>query len=780
MLTVRTGPVAGLTAAITLLAALAVTVGLGPAGWIAGAVAAAGVNAVVRYAFARPGVAAFGPADRVTLARANLAAGVAALVADSLDRSISVAALVALASAALLLDAVDGWIARRTGTVTPHGARFDMEVDAFLILVLSGYVARLLGPWVLAIGAARYLFGLAGRRWSWLREPTPPRYWCKVVAAIQGVVLTVAAAGLLPGPLIVLAVAAALALLAESFGNDVRWLWLRHRGQDVVDRSTLPLVLTGLAFLLVWAALVAPNHLEQLTPGAFLRVPVEGLVVLVTGLVLPTRLRSGFAVLVGLLLGMVGVVKVLDVGFYNQLGRPFNPVSDWGSFGPAAGVLRDSVGPGWAVVAELAAVLAGIAVVVLVPLSMLRLSRVAARHRRGSLRALGALGAVWVVCAVSGVQIVAGAPVASTSAAGLAYDQIHAVRSAIADEHRFSHALSAGDRFAQEPGSDLLTGLRGKDVIVAFVESYGRVAVQGSSFSPQVDDVLRSGTRSLAAAGFASRSAFLTSPTFGGISWLAHSTLQSGLWISSQQRYDKLVEGDHFTLSRAFQRAGWRTVDDVPSNYRDWAVGRSFYHYDKIYDRRNVGYRGPSFSYAAMPDQYVLSAFRQRELAAPHHRPVMAEIDLVSSHTPWAPLPHPVDWNAVGDGTIFEGMPEQGRTPQEVWQHASDVQAAYGQSIRYTLSTLVSFVTTFHDKNLVLVVLGDHQPATIVSGTQASHDVPISVISADPSVMDRIAAWGWPDGLLPGAKAPVWPMDSFRDRFLTAYGPQPTPLAAHR
>ena len=99
-------------------------------------------------------------------------------------------------------------------------------------------------------------------------------------------------------------------------------------------------------------------------------------------------------------------------------------------------------------------------------------------------------------------------------------------------------------------------------------------------------------------------------------------------------------------------RAGWRTVDDVPSNYQDWSVGRSFYNYDKIYDRRNVGYRGPSFSYAAMPDQYVLSALRQRELAAPHHRPVMAEIDLVSSHTPWAPLPHMVDWNAVGDGTV--------------------------------------------------------------------------------------------------------------------------------
>ena len=143
------------------------------------------------------------------------------------------------------------------------------------------------------------------------------------------------------------------------------------------------------------------------------------------------------------------------------------------------------------------------------------------------------------------------------------------------------------------PSADLLTGLRGKDVIVAFVESYGRVAVQGSAFSPQVDAVLDAGTKRLRAAGFSSRSAFLTSPTFGGISWLAHSTLQSGLWIDNQQRYDQLVASDRFTLSDAFKRAGWRTVGDVPSNDAAWPEGTSFYHYDKIYDGTQRRLRGP-------------------------------------------------------------------------------------------------------------------------------------------------------------------------------------------
>jgi hypothetical protein len=343
------------------------------------------------------------------------------------------------------------------------------------------------------------------------------------------------------------------------------------------------------------------------------------------------------------------------------------------------------------------------------------------------------------------------------------------VRVGIRDQQSFARA-AAVDAFRNTPSSDLLTGLRGKDVIVAFVESYGRIAVQGSAFSPQVDSVLDAGTNSLRAAGFSSQSAWMTSPTFGGISWLAHSTLQSGLWIDNQQRYNRLVASDRFTLSDAFKRAGWRTVGDLPANDRDWSQGTSFYHYDKIYDSRNVGYVGPSFSYASMPDQYVMSAFQRQELAKPDHPPVMAEIDLVSSHTPWTPLPHLVDWSKVGDGSIFDGMPAQGQSPAVVWRDPRQVRAAYGRSIEYSLNTLISFVQTSHDNNLVLILLGDHQPATIVSGQGASHEVPITIIAHDPAVMDRISGWGWQDGMRPDSNAPVWPMDAFRDRLLAAYG----------
>ena len=139
--------------------------------------------------------------------------------------------LVAIAIVALVLDAVDGQVARRTGTASGLGARFDMEVDAFLILVLSVYVARPMGAWVLAIGAMRYAFVVLSWALPWLRGPVPPRFWRKVVAATQGVVLVFAAADVLPAPLMVAALAAALALLVESFGRDIVWLW-RHRAVE--------------------------------------------------------------------------------------------------------------------------------------------------------------------------------------------------------------------------------------------------------------------------------------------------------------------------------------------------------------------------------------------------------------------------------------------------------------------------------------------------------------------------------------------------------------------
>lgn len=237
---VRPGPVVGLAGQIALLAILARSVGLTPAGWAAGLAVGGGVAAALSLAMSRTGRQDLGTANGVTLVRAVLVGGIAALVTDGFVGASVNSAVVALATPALMLDAIDGRLARRTGTVSPFGARFDMEVDALLILVLSVEGARILGPWVLAIGAARYLLAAAGVVAGWLRAAAPARVWGKIVAAVQGVTLTVVCAQVLPHAVAIGAVAISLALLSESFGRQVAWLW-RHERVRPVRHSVPPL-----------------------------------------------------------------------------------------------------------------------------------------------------------------------------------------------------------------------------------------------------------------------------------------------------------------------------------------------------------------------------------------------------------------------------------------------------------------------------------------------------------------------------------------------------------
>lgn len=819
--TIRTGftaPFTLLAAQLLLITGLAMTAGLddtglGPAGWAVGV-----SGGVMSLALARGvyywSADRLGPADWVTLTRAALVVGVAALVADSFAESVPVGLLVTLASIALVLDAVDGRIARRTGTASALGERMDGEVDAFLILVLSVYVARSAGAWVLAIGAARYAFLVAGYALPWLREPLPARYWRKVVCATQGIVLTVAAAHVLPSTLTDALLAAALVLLAESFGRDVWWSW-SHRdretagaeadarpallngqssdppppdpGQEPEDgppsgrgpwrgriRAVIATVLTVLSFLLVWAVLVAPDQPVFLKAGAFLRVPLEGLVVVLIAIFLPVTGRRILAVLVGLALALVVVLKVINYEIFSLFSRAFEPLGDIGQFGNALETLRLEQGASQARLIEIGAVAGVVAAIVLLPLAMLRITRVAADHRQPALRVIGALAGVWLVLGVLGTTLVSRTPVASTISAGVIFDTAKVVRAEVHDEGVFAKEIKH-DEFRDTPTNQLLTALRGKDVLLVFAESFGKVAIEESSIAPEVDEALAEGDKRLASAGFHSRSGFLISSTFGGGSWLAHSTLQSGLWVHNLRRYAQLTPERRLTLASAFNRAGWRTVDEDVSNNRPWPEGKHFYHWDKIYNRNQVGYKGPTFSYAAMPDQYIYSALQRLELGKTHRRPLFAEIDTVSSHQPWNRIPEEIPWDKVGDGSIYDHLSNHYEPESflSFWDNPEKVQAGYGKTIVYTVNTLTKFIQHYGKKNLVVIELGDHQPREPVTGEQAGHQVPISIISHDPKVLKAIEGWGWNPGLKPRKEAPVWAMSSFRNKFFEAFDSNP-------
>jgi phosphatidylglycerophosphate synthase len=807
--TVQTAPVTALLAQMLLIAGVAIAVGvsgvgLSPAAWGVGVTCGLITNAGLARGLSYYRADRLSPADWVTLIRATIAAVVAAVVVDSFGEPAPVALLVSLAAVALALDAVDGWVARRTRTIGILGARFDGEVDAFLILVLSVYVARSMGAWVLAIGAMRYVF-LAGE-WSlpWMRAPLPPRFWRKTVAALEGVVLTVAASNLLSRTATQALLVLALALLAESFGRDVWWLWRRRHptltaavtdadttfvapvgahAEPVTETAPGPerdpakrrirarrvakVALTILAAVAVWVALVAPYEPGHLTLNAFLRIPLEGLVVIAVAAFLPRTPRRILAVSCGLVLALVIVLKVINYEMFTLYDRPYDPLGDTSQLGNGIETLRSLVGGTETKLIEVGAVVGTVVLAIVLALAMLRLTRVAADNRRWAIRAVAGLGAVWALCFAFGAQLVSHAPIASTLSASLVVSEVNALRADIHDRSVFAAEIKR-DPERNIPANQLLTSLRGKDVLLVFVEAYGQQAVEGRSFSPEVDAALAEGNKRLASAGFSSRSGFLDSATYGGISWLAHSSLQAGLWVDNQDRYNQLISAKRFTLAQAFKEAGWRTVDDDPSNDRPWPQGKAFYHYDQIYNRYQVGYHGPTFTYASMPDQYTYAAFQRLELSKTNRKPLFAEIDTVSSHMPWNRIPEQIPSNEVGNGSIFNRIPMDHETGA-FWSNPPRVQAAYGRSIVYSLNTLTSFIQHSHDKNLVLIVLGDHQPLPIVSGTHSNHDVPISIIARDPNVLKQIGSWGWNAGLKPNANAPVWPMNAFRNKFLAAF-----------
>lgn len=525
--------------------------------------------------------------------------------------------------------------------------------------------------------------------------------------------------------------------------------------------------LVALAVLV--ALLLLPDRLTRTDLGSFAALPVE----LVLGgallIVLPTSVGRPVAGLLGGLLGLLTVLKLVDIGFYTALARPFDLVLDWGLLPGVWTLLQASLGP---LVALLVLVGAGLLISAVVTAGIwasLRLTRPLSRHREAALRALAAVGACWLALAAAGLRAVPPYPVASASSTTKIINEVAAVREGLADRERFDAELAA-DRFAGVPPERLVAGLRGTQVVVIFVESYGRVALTDPGISAAVTPVLDAGTQQLARAGWQSRSGYLTSPTTGGGSWLAHATLLSGLWIDDQQRYRQLAASERLTLTGAFAGAGWRTTAIMPGNTSAWPDG-AVYRYDEILDSRTLGYAGPPYGWARVPDQYTLAETARVLAAGTPAAPAMVVTPLITSHAPWTPVPTLVDPAEVGDGAGLTPATGSAEPPEAILtRDPARVRADYGRSLTYSLTSVIDQLTQLPAENLVVIMVGDHQPAPVVAGVDADRDVPITLLTGDPALLSRTRGWDWAPGLRPASDGPVWRMDTVRDRILTDLG----------
>nr|WSY57959.1 CDP-alcohol phosphatidyltransferase [Streptomyces sp. NBC_00886] len=554
---------------------------------------------------------------------------------------------------------------------------------------------------------------------------------------------------------------------------------IRHvrgwRARYPLAARILAIVTTVVAAGIIVLALVLPNKEQNFRLAQFTRIPVEALLGGAVLIALPRRPRIVLAVLSGLSIGVLTILNLLDVGFNEYLGRGFNPILDWPLLTDAQSYVADTIGGTGALLATIGVILLVVVLLAVMALSVLRVSNLLARHRNRSSRGLLVLCAVWMTAASLNISY-QGVPISSEHTVAMLKYRGQQARATYRDEREFAKTAQI-DTFGNTPGSQLVPDLRGKDVIFTFIESYGRSAIEDPVEAPGVDSTLDASTAALKKAGFAAKSGWLTSATYGGSSWLGHSTTMSGLWIDNQNRYRVVTAGDHLTLTKAFQKTGdWDTVGIMPGVQKGWPEEK-WYGLDKVYDAFQTGYEGPKFSWSTQPDQYALEAFQRLEHSKKRTdgKPLMSMIILTSSHQPWAPIPKMVPWDQLGDGSIFDAIQKAGKKPTDIVTSSTKSQQEYGKSIQYSVTSLTQWMERYGNDNTVLVFLGDHQPIARVSGNHASRDVPISIVAKDPKVLQKIDSWNWTDGLRPAHDAPVWKMSAFRDKFLTAYGSTPHP-----
>ena len=336
----------------------------------------------------------------------------------------------------------------------------------------------------------------------------------------------------------------------------------------------------------------------------------------------------------------------------------------------------------------------------------------------------------------------------------------------LGERERFAGELAAAQAdYASQPA--LLQRLRNRDVLLAFVESYGVTAVSNPKYATVIQPRLDELARRVAVASLHMASGTLVAPTQGGQSWFSHGSLFSGLWLDNQLRYDLFLASRRETLIDDFRRAGHRTVALMPAITMAWPEGEKL-GYDQILGRRDIDYAGPPLNWVTMPDQFTWS-FLEHSVRA-DSQPVFAELGLISSHAPWTPiLPVLDDWDSIGDGSLFAPWEHAGERPEELWRDLGRIQEHYALSVDYAINAMTGYAERYVDDRTLLIVLGDHQPAPLITGENASRKVPVHVISGDPMLLRPFLEWGFRAGSQPDHDGPTRRMDDFRDWFVRAF-----------
>ncbi len=373
----------------------------------------------------------------------------------------------------------------------------------------------------------------------------------------------------------------------------------------------------------------------------------------------------------------------------------------------------------------------------------------------------------------------------------------------LVEQQRFlTTALSrtaSAERLGQGPAfAGTLAGLDGADVLIVFAEAYGAITFGRPDIAAALAAHRARLAEALAVGGRQAVSARLVSPTFGGASWLAHASLLSGLDMRDPGDYALLLTTDRPTLVRHFAANGYRTVGWMPGLQRPWPEG-AFYGFEHYADADRIGYTSRPFGFWRIPDQASMALLHVQELGGqfgsglgsrsgpdvgasaktanrsatqpalePGTRaPRLVVFPTVTTHAPFRALP-PLrsDWASLLGPQAFtkhevdaaEAVPTQWANPLP----------AYIASMRYQFDWLADYVAHHAPANLVMIVIGDHQPIGSVTGPDQPWDVPVHILSRSAALLARFEAAGFVAGLQP-PPAPLGPMHALTPILIDAF-----------
>jgi len=481
------------------------------------------------------------------------------------------------------------------------------------------------------------------------------------------------------------------------------------------------------------------------------------------------RLPSAVRGLLAGLLCLAALLQFADAAVLALLDRQLNLYFDLPHVPQLIGLFYDAAGP-WRGTAGIAATLLVLAGAVVLTARVLDAIEGALRPPRHAAVALGVVAALAIASPI--VRAALGTPLlgerttpAVVTQAALLY---HTWRVLNGDDPRYAAALAT-----PQPPAGALPGLKHRDVYLVFFESYGTVVLDKPNDAAVVEPALQRFAATVAKAGWHLVSNRIVSPTFGGGSWLAHGTINSGVKLDPLL-ISLVTESQRETLPRYMRAAGYRTLEIMPG-LRTPEPEHGFWGFDRTEMAVDIGYHGPLFGWFGIPDQYTLR-YADERLDAPGHSPFFAQIVLVSSHAPFAPVPPYVeDWGAPD---LYRGIAKAQWSRIDAPPDWTHLEAPYLKSVVYDLDALGGWLQRLPGDALV-IILGDHQPPGFISSKAEPWTVPIHVLSRDPDLLRPFRAAGYVDGPLPPRQGPFKGMESFLGDYIRGFSEAPTVAASH-